>query len=129
MKPLISHYYAYSHTNRSTESTTWSRSSVFSECPCFYHSVNLDQCQIILTYFVKISSNFILKLVNMFSLLNTDCRVDLPNFFLIPLYSIIADTGLEYIYKHQNLATVNPSDLLISPYCKCSKDNLSNICH
>ena len=39
----------------------------------------------------------------MFSLLNTDCRVDLPNFILIPSYSIIA----EYIYKHQNLATVN----------------------
>ena len=54
----------------------------------------------------------------MFSLLNTDCRVeqvDLPNFILIPLYPIIiktiADKGLEYIYKHQNLAsTVNPSD-------------------
>ena len=108
MKPIISHY--YSHTNRSTERTTWSRSSVFSECPCFHHSVNLDQCQIILIYFVKISSNFLLKLLNMFSLLNTDCRVDLPNFILIPSYSIIADKGLEYIYKHQNLATVNPSD-------------------
>ena len=50
----------------------------------------------------------------MFSLRNTDCRVDLPNFILIPLYPIIiktiADKGLEYIYKHQNLATVNPSD-------------------
>ena len=47
----------------------------------------------------------------MFSLLNTDCRVDLPNFIIIPSYSIKADKGLEYIYKHQNLAsTVNPSD-------------------
>ena len=46
----------------------------------------------------------------MFSLLNTDCRVDLPNFILIPLYCIIADKGLEYIYKYQNLAIVNPSD-------------------
>ena len=112
MKPIISHY--YSHTNRSTESTTWSRSAAFSDCPFFHHSVNLDQCQIILTYFVKISSNFILKLVNMFSLLNTDCRVDLPNFILIPSYPIIiktiADKGLEYIYKHKNLATVNPCD-------------------
>ena len=27
----------------------------------------------------------------MFSLLNTDCRVDLPNFILIPSYSIIAE--------------------------------------
>ena len=70
MKPIISHYYC--HTNRSTESTTWSRSSVFSECLCFHHSVSLDQCQIILTYFVKISANFILKLVNMFSLFNTE---------------------------------------------------------
>ena len=108
MKPIISHYYG--HIFRSTEGTTWSRRSVFSDCPCIHHSVNLDQCQIILTYFVKISSNFILKLVNMFSLLNTDCRVDLPNFLLIPLYSIIADKGLEYIYKHHNLANVNPSD-------------------
>ena len=55
MKPIVSHY--YSHTNRSTESTTWSISGVFSECPC----VNLDQCQIILTYFVKISSNFFIE--------------------------------------------------------------------
>ena len=31
-------------------------------------------------------------------------------FILIPSYSIIADKGLEYIYKHQNLATVNPID-------------------
>ena len=46
----------------------------------------------------------------MFSLLYTDCRVDLPNFILIPWYSIIADKGLEYIYKHQNLATVNLGD-------------------
>ena len=46
----------------------------------------------------------------MFSLYNTDCRVDLLNFILIPYYSIIADKGLEYIYKYQNLATVNPSD-------------------
>ena len=38
---------------------------------------------------------------------NTDCRVNLPNFILIPLYPIIADKGLEYIYKHQNLATMN----------------------
>ena len=45
----------------------------------------------------------------MFSLLNTDCRVDLPNFILIPPYSMLADEGLEYIYKHQNLATVNQS--------------------
>ena len=66
----------------------------------------------------------------MFSVLNTDCRVDLPNFILIPLYSIIADKSLEHIYKHQNLATVNPSDRLISQgYCKCCKDKLSNICH
>ena len=43
----------------------------------------------------------------MFSLLNTDCRVDLPNFILIALYPIIADKGLEYIYKQQNLATLN----------------------
>ena len=42
--------------------------------------------------------------------LNTDCRVDLPNFVLIPSYSIIADKGLEYIYKQQNWATVNPID-------------------
>ena len=63
VKPIISHY--YSHTNRSTESTTWSRSGVFSDSPCFHHSVNPDQCQIILTYFVTICSNFILKLVNM----------------------------------------------------------------
>ena len=108
MKAITSH--DHSHIYRSTESTTWSKSSVFSDCPCFHHSVNLDQCQTIFTDFVKISSNFILKLVNMFSLLNTDCRVDLPNFILIPSYSIIADKGLEYIYKHQNLATVNPSD-------------------
>ena len=88
-----------------------SGSSVFSDCPCFHRSVNLDHCQIILTYFVKISSNFILKLVNMFSLLNTDCRVDLPNFIIISSCSIKADKGLEYIYKHQNLAsTVNPID-------------------
>ena len=47
----------------------------------------------------------------MFSLLNTDCRVDLPNFIIIPSCSIKADKGLEYIYKHQNFAsTVNPSD-------------------
>ena len=47
----------------------------------------------------------------MFPLLNADCRVDLPNFILIPAYSIIEDRGLEYIYKHQNLvSTVNPSD-------------------
>ena len=46
----------------------------------------------------------------MFSLLNTDCRIDVPNFILILSNSIIADKGLEYIYKHQNLATVNPSD-------------------
>ena len=109
MKPIISHY--YSHTNRSTESARWSRSGVFSDCPCFHHSVNLDQRQITLTYFVKISSSFILKLVNMFSLHYTDCRpTDLTNFILIPSYSIIADKGLEYICKHQNLATVNPSD-------------------
>ena len=66
MKPKISHY--YSQIYRSTEGTTWPRSSVFSDCPCFHHSVNLDQCQIILTYFVKISSNFISKLVNMFEI-------------------------------------------------------------
>ena len=66
----------------------------------------------------------------MFSLLNTDCRVDLSNFILIPSYSIIADKGLEYIYKHHNLATVNPSNWLISQgYCKCCKDKQSNICH
>ena len=33
MKPIISHY--YSQIYRSTEGTTWPRSSVFSDCPCF----------------------------------------------------------------------------------------------
>ena len=106
VKPIISH--SYSHTNRSTESTTWSRSGVFSDWPCFHYSVNLDQCQIILTYFVKISTQFYIETCKHVFLTYTDCRVDLPNFILIPWYSIIA--GLEYIYKHQNLATVNPSD-------------------
>ena len=43
----------------------------------------------------------------MLSLLDTEYRVDLPNFILISSYSIIADKGLEYIYKHQNIATLN----------------------
>ena len=51
----------------------------------------------------------------MFSLLNTDCRVDLPNFIIIPSCSIKADKGLEYIYKHHNLATVNPIAGLFGP--------------
>ena len=98
MKPIISHY--YSHTNIEYRSTTWSRSSIFSECdcPCFHCSVNLDQCQTIsILFFFKIdpSCNFILKLVKMFPLLNTDYRVDLPTFILIPSYPIIADKGLE----------------------------------
>ena len=46
----------------------------------------------------------------MFSLLNTDCRVDLPNFIIIPSCSIKADKGLEYIYKQNLASTVNPSD-------------------
>ena len=43
----------------------------------------------------------------MFSYLNTHCRVDLPSFILISSYSVIADKGLEYIYEHQNMATLN----------------------
>ena len=56
MKPIISHITVINiHVDldlyRSAESTTWSRSSVFSECPCFHLSVNLDQCQTISTFF------------------------------------------------------------------------------
>ena len=53
MKSVISHYYSHIYRNRSAESTAWSRSSVFSESPCFHHSVNLDQCQTISTFFFK----------------------------------------------------------------------------
>ena len=103
MKPIISHY--YSHTNRSTESTTCS--SVFYDCPCLHHSVNLSNninlfCKDILQFYIETSKHVFP--------LNTDCRVDLPNSILIPSYSIIADKGLEYIYKYQKFATVNPSD-------------------
>ena len=61
MKPIISHYYSHIyniHVYRSAESTrsTWSRSSVFSECPCFrdllfHRFVNLYQCQTVSTFF------------------------------------------------------------------------------
>ena len=66
MKPIISQYYSHTHIHththththldlhRSAESTrAWSRSRVFSECPCFHRSVNLDQCQTVSTFFVK----------------------------------------------------------------------------
>ena len=47
MKPVTVYIY------RSAESTAWSRSSIFSECPCFHRSVNLDQCQTLSTFVLK----------------------------------------------------------------------------
>ena len=111
LKPIIIHYYSHKYIQKplqiyknhymvKKQCLFWM--SIFSPfCKSASKSNNLN------LFFKKISCNFILKLVNMFSLLNTDCRVDLSNFILIPSYSIIADEGLEYICKHQNLTTVN----------------------
>ena len=108
VKPIISHY--YSHTNRFTESTTWSRSGVFSDSPMFSPFCKSGSMSNNIDLFCSDMLQFYIETCKHVFPLNTDCRVDLPNFILIPSYSIIADKGLEYIYKQQNWATVNPID-------------------
>ena len=110
VKPIISHYYR--HINIDLQKALHGQEAVYFLNVHVFTVLYGSMSNNLNLFFLKIdlSYNFILKLVMMFSLLNTDCRVDLPNFILISSYSIIADKGLEYIYKHQNLATVNPSD-------------------
>ena len=107
MKPIMSHY--YSHINIDLQKALHGQEAVYflnvHVFPVVFKSGSMSNNLNIIFLKIDQSCNFILKLVMMFSLLNTDCRVDLPNF--IPSYPIIADKGLEYIYKYQNLAALN----------------------